>query len=465
MKNSKIIDLLKTFSKAEWRDCTNFLAWKYRERGIEWELFKYIKRYREDWENNALILLTINKKIAPKLERKRFLEKRSYLKAKIESFLVSNVQETETYKMEKFRLLGEIYKKRGLYHLYKDLQKPTEKTSKKLKVNDLFTNLKLLEWHHQRYFSEILDLGDKIIFLEQSMEHLEQFYQSLKFYYSTEAKNIHQLYNKEVDISNKENKHHPIDTILSALNKLVTLKEVASFKFLKNDLFNNLDTYSKELQQVIHIYLINTCNYYIRAKDVAYRKEILELYEFGLHTGISLNNGKLSERRFLNMVDVKSKVAAPSESMDFIEEWLKLTNTNASYEKTLKNLAEAIWHFAREDYQEAYSATRILEIKLKDVNISHRVRLIRLCALYSEDNKYAFFKQEIQNARDFYTYAEKKKKLNATIITGSRNLIDILEMLWNGKDYDEVVNFRNNCTYIVHGDWIEKTLEKMAQKK
>jgi len=462
MKNSKIIDLLKTFSKAEWRDCTNFLAWKYKEKGIEWELFKHIKKYRGDWENDALEIRATNKKIAPGLEKNRFLEKRAYLKAKIETFLIHNRQETATYKIEKYRLLGDIYKERGLYHLYKDLQNPIERSTKKLITNDLFTDLKLLLWQHQRYFSEIMSVADKIDFLEKSSYRLEQFYQNLKGYYETEAENMSQIYNKKAILS-----QYPIEgqlnEILTALDKLVRGKDVTSFNFLKADLEQNTTDYSKELQQVLLISLINTCNYFIRIKDDSYRQKMLELYEFGLDSGIVLNNGKLSERRFLNMVDVKSKVANSTDSMDFIDAWLKLTHTK--HEKTLKNLANAIWYFAKDDYKKAYENTRLLEITLKDINISHRVRLIKLCSLYSVDNKYPFFKQELKSARDFYTYTEKRKKLNSTIISGARNLITILEKLWGQRSYQELMDFKMTCTYIVHEAWIEKLLAKMVQKK
>jgi len=461
MKSSKIIDLLKTFSKAEWRDCTNFLAWKYKERGFEWKMFKYLKNYKGDWENDALEISIINKKIAPSLARKRFLEKRSYLKSKIDIFLVSNVEETDAYKIDKYLLLGKIYKARGLYHLYKDLQKPIEKSARKLIVNDLSTNFRLLKWNHQRYFSEMIDLDNKISFLEKSMDHLEQFYQNISLLYETEAKNLEQLYNREIQkpsaVGNKTNK------ILQSLNKLLINRDAKNFEFLHTDLTSNLATYSKELQQIILLSLINYCNYQIRVKNFIYRQKILDLYEFGLETGISLNNGKLSERRFLNMVDVRSKVANTTESRDFIDKWLGLTNTN--HEKTFRNLAIAIWCFAKESYRDAYDATKLLEITLKDINISHRVRLIKLCSLYSVDNKYPFFKQDIKNARDFYLYVEKKKKLNTAVITGARNLISILEMLWNRVNYEQLLDFKSNCKHIVHESWIEKTLSKMAQKK
>ena len=250
---------------------------------------------------------------------------------------------------------------------------------------------------------------------------------------------------------------------MEKLKKLVGQKNRQCFKLLETDLKNNIHSYSKELQQVILLSLINTCNYYIRIKDFSYRKKILELYEFGLHTGISLNNGKLSERRFLNMVDVKSKVANSTDSTDFIEEWLKLTNTK--HEKTLRNLAKAIWYFAKEAYKEAYDYTRFVEITLKDINISHRLRLIKICSLYSLDDKYPFFRQEIKKARDFYLYAEKKKKLSLSILTGAENLILILEKLYNKENYEVIKSFKEDCDCIVHEFWVEKILIKMAQKR
>ena len=463
MKTSKIVDLLKTFSKAEWRDCTNFLAWKYKETGLEWELFKYLKKFRNDWENEALRIETVIKQLVPNLEKRRFQEKRSRLKSKLDAFLVYQKETNESLFQQQL-ILGEIYKERGLYNLYKDLQKPTKKSADNLKSNDLFTNLKLLLWHHQRYFSEAITSDNRIESLRKANYYLDQFHQNLKFYYQLEIENLNQLFYQEVYSKSISNKSE-LNILLTELKKLISNKEVSSFEILKKDLKEQTAYYSRELQQVILLSLINACSYFIRAKQFSYGEEALELYEFGLQTGITLYNGKLSERRFLNMVDLKSKSVNIPDSNEFIDEWLKVTNTQPKHEKTFKNLAKAIWYFAKELYRESYEHTYFVEITLKDANISHRVRLIKICSLYSLDNNYPLFRKELKNAKDFYTYTSKKKELSPHIIEGAGNLITILEKLWNKEGYDSIKNFKEECNYIVHEFWVEKILKKMAQKK
>ncbi len=461
MRDSKIVQLLKTFTTSEWTSCGKYLNWQFKKNAIELSLFYYLKNCRKNWETNKLDKAEVKKRIAKDLTDKDFLSRRSKLKLKLESFLLLETQKDKERKFEQQLLLGELYKKRGLYSSYKDLHNEIEKEKEKLKIYDLNTDLKIMQWYHQKYFSETVSKDRKIKFLKEAYHYLDRFYQSSKLFYETEAENLHLIFNQIILFEEKVDVNS-LRVLLMELEKLVSDGRISSFEFLKKDLVENTKAYSSELQQVILLRLINACNAFIKQKRFSYKEDMIDLFDFGLTSRISLNNGRLSESRFFNMVEAKSKSDNAPESPDFIEEWLTITETDQI--ETLRIVAFAIWYFAQDNYE---AALNIMNEKmvLKDMNIKLRVRITRICCLSSLKIPHQNFSIELNSTRAFFRERHKNGDIGNNSFEAIKNLITIIEMLWKGNTYSEIRKFKDDKRLISNEFWIEKRLKKMAQEK
>ena len=462
MKTSKIVQLLKTFTPSEWTSCGKYLAWQFKESSIELRIFYYLKSCKKNWDTSKLNKEVVKQSIAKKLTDKDFLSRRSKLKLALEAFLLLEAQKDKERKFDQQLILGELYKKRGLYNPFKDLQKEIKKGAEKLQDYDLFTDLKIMQWHHQRYFSETLSKDKRISSLKLAYNHLERFYQSTKLFYDTETLSLQLLFNLPI-CSTETALPNPLKTLLIELDKLVSHNRITSFECLKKDLIEHTDAYSAELQQVILLRLINTCNAFLKNKRFTYKEDIIDLFEFGLKSGIMLNNGKLSEFDFFNMVDAKSKSNNVPEYPTFIEKWLALTETK--HRETLLNVAYAQWHFANESFKEALDFINFEKIVLKDTNVSLRVRIIKLCCLASLEEPHENFSTELENAKAFFREKHKKKEVGKESFMAIKNLITIIEMIWKEKPLQEIRDFKDNCRLLSNEFWIESRLKKMAQKR
>lgn len=461
MKTSKIVQLLKTFTPSEWTSCGKYLAWQFKADAVELALFNYLKRFKKSWDSPKLEKEIVKKAVAKHLKDKDFLSRRSKLKLRLESFILLEAQKDNERKLEQQLLLGELYKKRGLYRAYKDLQGEIEKEKQALKTYDLNTDLKIMQWYHQQYFSETLSKDRKIQWLKGTYHYLDRFYQSSKLFYETEAESLHLIFNQMLTLEEQTDKNQ-LRLLLIELNKLVTDKRMSSFEFLKKKLMENPSALSSELQQVILLRLINACNAFLKNKRFSFKEDMVQLYDFGITSKIVLNNGKLSESRFLNMVDAKSKSEnAPSEP-NFIEEWLALTETK--HQETLRYLALGLWYFAKGAYADAINAINHEEVVLKDINIKFRVRITKLCCLSSLGKPHDNFEIALNSGRAFFRERHKNGDIGKDTFEAVKNLITIIEMFWNEKTVEEIRNFKDKCRLLTNEFWVEKRLKEMAQK-
>lgn len=461
MKNTRLVQLLQTFTATEWTSCTKYLRWQYKSDAVELLLFEYLKGCKKKWNSKKLDFTEVKKNVAPNLIDKDFLSRRSKLKLKIESFLLFEIQKEEEHKFDQKLLLGELYKRRGLYNAYKDLQVGLKKEAEKLKIYDLTTYYKKMQWAHQQYFSELSSKDRKINFLKDAYRDLNKFYETLNLFYETEAENLYSLFNQIIILDDYKTQNE-LKILLQELEKLVSERKLNSFEFLKKELFEKYHLYSLELQQVILLRLINACNAFIKRKQFAYKEDMVELFDFGLATGISLNNGKLSESRFFNMVEAKAKSNNAPESPDFIKDLLDLTQTE--YYSTLQKVAYALWYFAKNNYEKALELINNEDIKLKDMNIKLRVRITKICCLSSINPPHKNFPIELNSARVFFQNSYKKGEIGKGSLEAIKNLIAILDMIWHNINPREIWNYKEDCDFIYNEYWIEKKIKKMAQK-
>ena len=218
MRDSKIVELLKTFSLEEWRSCTKYLDWQFNGKGKAWVLFKYLKSCKNDWLLKKLHIDKVQQKITPRLSRKVLMNYRQQLKAELENFLLFESQRKKNRKLDQQLILGELYKQRGLYRLYKDLQTKIEEEASHLANYDLFTDLKLMIWHHLRYFSETISKNQRIESLKKAHFYSERFHQNIALFYEIEATNLHLLFNQKV-FSEKDIKTDQLNGLLKKTGK------------------------------------------------------------------------------------------------------------------------------------------------------------------------------------------------------------------------------------------------------
>ena len=123
-----------------------------------------------------------------------------------------------------------------------------------------------------------------------------------------------------MDVTPSFKDHNEKISIHKTLN-LLCKNNNKSYQKLRSKLANDLNHMSKELSEALLIYLINYClNEFKSGRSSV--DELAFLYNLGLSKGILLHGGKLSDNRFLTIIEIVSKSKDYNSPDDFIQKWL-----------------------------------------------------------------------------------------------------------------------------------------------
>ena len=389
MRNSKIIDLLSTFTAAEMKQFGVFITSPYFNKQADViNFFDYIHTYHPDFDKAPLEKETVFEHLFPSkaFEDKKMRYLMSDLSKLAERFLTINHYERDKEQVQ-LDLLS-CFMERKLEKHYHILKPKIKQTLDTRTINESELHFKRIQLadieqeHFERQRQRRFDPNIQI-----ASDELDQFYCIKKLKYSSGMQARQQflsaVYQDSLDqdlldfiLKNNFFDNELVRAYYSILRSIranaddshfVQLKEIVA---LENNRISN-----SELKEV-YLAAINFCARKIRKGQVAYLSEALQLYQKGIEQQILIDNGVLSPWTFANVV----KLALRLKQYDWIEQFIKKNSQKLpeSFRQNALNYNLAELYYYRKSYSQALDCLN--KVKYSDLNyyLGSRVMLIKI---------------------------------------------------------------------------------------
>lgn len=389
MRNSKIIDLLSSFSPTEVKHFKSFLESPYfnKKSGLL-PFYDYIIAHYPDFESEQLEKENVFEALFKEevFEDKKIRYMMSDLAKLVERFLTIQFYEKDKERVNLDLLTCYLERDQDKHYLIlkskveKDLTEVLEEESEIHLKRMRFADLEELHFEQQRKrrFDENIQIASN---------ELDRYYFIKKLKYSCGMQDRQQFLSAayQDNLTDEflsfveENAFLGSSVIKSYYAILLALKKDLDDKYfyqLKNILKDEADHIpNKELKE-IYFYAINFCARKIRLGQDKFLSEALELYQKGIEQQILVQKGVLSPWTFTNVV----KLALRLKQYDWIEQFIRRNGKklpeNFRQNAMNYNLAELFYY--RKSFSEALD--HLNRVKFSDLNyyLGSRVMLIKI---------------------------------------------------------------------------------------
>jgi hypothetical protein len=389
VRNSKIIDLLSSFSPTEVKHFKSFLESPYfnKKSGLL-PFYDYIIAHYPDFESEQLEKENVFEALFKEevFEDKKIRYMMSDLAKLVERFLTIQFYEKDKERVNLDLLTCYLERDQDKHYLIlkskveKDLTEVLEEESEIHLKRMRFADLEELHFEQQRKrrFDENIQIASN---------ELDRYYFIKKLKYSCGMQDRQQFLSAayQDNLTDEflsfveENAFLGSSVIKSYYAILLALKKDLDDKYfyqLKNILKDEADHIpNKELKE-IYFYAINFCARKIRLGQDKFLSEALELYQKGIEQQILVQKGVLSPWTFTNVV----KLALRLKQYDWIEQFIRRNGKklpeNFRQNAMNYNLAELFYY--RKSFSEALD--HLNRVKFSDLNyyLGSRVMLIKI---------------------------------------------------------------------------------------
>lgn len=440
MENSKLIALLRTFKKEEWRSCRAFLCSPYfNKREDILRLFQYIKKLAPDFLAEKLKNEVFFQKIFPnqQYDDRALKYVMNYLVKQIERFLV--VQKLEMNEALMNNSLLDVLVERKLDKHYKERLKKVEKyllNNKAANANYNYYRYQLADIANKHHDNQNIREYDKN--LQVASNYLDQFYFIEKLKHSCEMLSRAKLFEEGYDLffvqelvtylEQQKMEETPITAfylqVFYLLDKVDAANNFEQQKDLLTKFHQELPTPDKKM---IYLYAINFCVAQIGKQNnqIYYVEECLKLYLKGIEERFLLNNGYLSPWTFKNTIKLGLNLKRYDWAEQFILDTHKKLLPAFQADALHYNLADLAYR--RKKYEEAQH--HLLLVEFSDVFYSLDAKSMLLKIYYENKEIEALFAL----IASFSIYLRRNKKISNTFRLTYLNFTALLQQILRAK--------------------------------
>jgi len=389
MNNSKLINVLTSFSAQEWKSFRLFVASPYfNNRSILIKMLDYLWRIHPEFREDKLKKEILFNHLFPyeKYDDKKLRYEISYLFKLLEKFLQINELEKDDSIQKQYLLKAYVNKK-----LSKQFQLYVKKVKKEIAELDTF------HFSNYQYQHEIADLSDDNFInknirrydrnIQDSADYLDLYYISKKLRYLCSMLDRQQVLNMPYLLRGMQSletllldefysERADIKIFYDVFKILRKPKEDSLYENLVLELKNYQAQLTKSDLQVVYRLLINHSARMIRAGKEAYVENTLELYINGLDQGLFLQGGYLSPWTFKNIVSLGLRLNRYEWAEEFIQYNQEILNPKFQKDVVSFNLADLTFH------QKNYEKTlyHLKQLNYTDIyfNLNGRVLLLKV---------------------------------------------------------------------------------------
>lgn len=458
MKNSKLLTILKTFSKKEWKA---FIKWSrscYEDGSTGETILKIIAN------DINLSVIGSNSKLAEQIltnqdvtiSERTLANALSQLTEHLELFLTTS--EVKKNKQLFDAILLESYAKRGLSSVYY-----ASKHSLKNHSPSLWNNYFKLKVEYNSYFKGFYqNYEESKIGLESLKNTLVKFYNDISDFIILEMENrmivLGENWKEEINVLKIKYKESSDFTYI--FDKIIEMRkheDENAYYYLRDQLIANLIA-DEDIVEVLMVHITSYLNLRFKSGEYQLADDVLTFYEIGVRNGYYLTDGKMSPRRFLNIVNTACSLEKQNWAKDFKNDYKHLLESK--FEKDIVLLCNAAISFADEDF---ISVSNILNVnRFKDFDLEYRARLLKLQShieIEKENTTYI-----IDEIKSFKLYIKRNMtQMNEATLKGTQTLLTYIERIVHGK-LDHIEEDLAEEKYLMLGKWLNKTIKEKVKK-
>jgi len=463
MQNSKLIDLLKTFEKEDWRWFRKFLLSPYfNSREDLVPFFDYLRKCAPEFEEKAIRKEKVFKKVYPKqaYDEKQISYAMNFMLSQAERFLAQREIETKPPLVNNYLLQSLV--DRNLDKHYKYQYEKSIKTLNKWKKESsdyYYFEFQMSKIANARFLSQKLRRYDKN--LENINESLDQLFALNKIKYSCEMLSRSQFLKSEYSPPSEEE----IQRLFIIINKEkspLTIIYLEIYQLLKEENseqnFENLKQYLNDFRNDIpkseksDIYLhgINYCIAQINKKNNQkyYAEQLLNLYLTGIEQEFLLNNGYLTPSTLKNVVKLGLNLKKYDFTEEFIQKYYKKLEEEFQEDALHFNLADI--NYRRKNYQEAQ--IHLIQVQYSDVFYNLGAKAMLLKIYYETNEGEALFAL----IASFSIYLRRNKKIAKDTRDRYLNFTSILGKIVRAhkEKYPAIIEKINNTKQLNNRNWL-----------
>lgn len=333
MQANKPVQLLRLLSEEELRRMSKFLRspyFNYSQPVVA--LFEQLRKHHPDYSAKTLTPEKIWKKAFPEqvFDGQKYWKLLTKLRNLIERFLaIEEVDKNErNYKRNLISALG----KRNAHHLFaKETQNLIQRISSQ-PFQDAQSYQDNFELKRDYFFHTLTDKYRQAEYeVADAMHDLDRFFVMSKLRLASEVKNRERMFSEKIELelmeecSDLANRYILENPVFFIYRKVIELyddkKSEPAFLDIKELLFHHIERIGQKDQLSILLSLRNYAVSRINKGDSTYLKKLFELYKLGLENDLTLQNGKINEGAFLNIVHLGSLEKEYDWVAQFIEEY------------------------------------------------------------------------------------------------------------------------------------------------
>ncbi len=440
MRESKLIALLRSIKPEEQRWLAKWVRSPYYNSN-EWvvALFDHLRKYAPGYDSPKITKEAIFKHVFPDKpydsQRLRVLMFR--LSGLVEEFLVA--QRLKQGRLLHQQLLQAELGERNQYELFLKQNQSLAEQLEQSPYRDEYYYLARWRQQHDHFFHpRTARYGFSADQLEGIMQNLDAFYILSKMRYSAELRNRQNILPEAYEIallgeSIQLAEKHPVfggDKVFQAYRDILALMEQPEnesiYRRLEDIAYHHLHLLCPADQASLLRYLVNTSIQLYNKGKQEYLGRQFRLYQLGLEKALFLDEGKLSDTTFLNIIVTASVLG----ELDWIEKFIAryAPALPAAQQVDAVSLATAYWYFAKGDF----SASNALLQQVESSGLQYQLRVKSLSLrnyfeLFLQDDTY--YDLVVYESKAFGKFLRRNEKISSGRAQGYLNLASSLRKL------------------------------------
>lgn len=470
MTESKLIFLLKTFKKVEWRRFKEFLASPYfNKRKDLITFFEYIATTVPDLSEKKLSKAVVFKKLYPSqaYDDKQMRYLMNYTLKAAEEFL--GQQKVESLALKDNYILEELVDRKLAKHSkrYFDKIANSQTNTKEKTIDYYYSNYQFADIANKHFLNQELRRHDDN--LKIASDNLDLFYLINKLKYSCEMLNRQKVFSTNYDLSFTNQiydylitlraEKEPLIDIYCQIYATLTLEDASTnFQTLKQLVARHDLAIPSIEKQHIYLYAINYCMRQVKynVNRNYYANQSLELYLEGIQQEFLFVNGYLSPWIFKNVVRMGFNLKKYDWTENFINAFYKKLAIEFQEDALHYNLADLAYR--RKNYEEAQY--HLLLVEYSDVFYSLGAKEV-LLKIYYENKEVESLLSLIAS---FSIYLRRNKKISNNIRETYLNFTTLLSQIVRAtKDkIPKVINNINDTELVTNRSWLLQICKELA---
>ena len=453
MKNPRLIDGLMMLEKVEWISFRKYIMMYCTKASDNYKLLEHLFSARNklgEWSE----IEEIKNPLFQKMTDKNFSNLMSRIFIWFEEWLVwyENKKDGTACDIQ----LVKIYNRKGVFNL---ADKTYRRVEQKLLSNtqlDLRKHRDLYQLHHYHYFSdnpvkykrhgEILETLVSYFLLqfkEQGLLYISELHNwgDLQNYdYTVEIELLTQIGFLVADTQTSK--------VIELIKVMVSELNEKAFLDLRDVIFSKQINPDSELYVFASLYMITFSLRLWNNNKISNSQLVLEVYDFGLESGVLLNTGKIPFIRFINLVDTLGYIKSSQKNYVFVDKWKHLVGNESK--EAIQALGYAQLKFSEEKYEEIIPL--LLGMKFNTEWGRVRSSCLELIGLYSDrKNNYSILINRISNfKRVLKTYGSKSSNLTHRSFLNFTKVIELLAK----RDFIKRTIKIENYSPIMYKSWL-----------